>query len=417
MYSLLCHGWMAAGPHLPMRRPQPQPSEWEGGAGAGSSSIVTERWDSRRRSWRRSRTSLASSADGEAVDDGADDAPVNTLKLVGENLERQTYVFEVRLSSPLGINLAEEPAFDEMESSGGGGGGSPGTVVVVQSVVPGASADIAGLRQGDRIIATGAAIGGAMWEKRTLDGVTAAVQSRVRFGAVALRIERPFDNADEVSWRSVVSETIQVEVRKPLDMVLEERGEGDDRAVFVKRVEQSGDASGKIKAGDRVVAVSASFGDGMWASRTVEGVVSAISTRIGSTVKLTLERQVRVGDWGDHKYAEGGRGAIGQEGHEEGGVDGGEDYAEAGEAAADNDDDDDDDDDDEEYEADGAGRSDQKSSGTDGRLAEANGERASSLGGIGSTLETLEELQRTEGLTTNSTRAVLLERCCALLNR
>ena len=37
--------------------------------------------------------------------------------------------------------------------------------------------------------------------------------------------------------------------------------------------------------------------------------------------------------------------------------------------------------------------------------------------GIGSAIETLEELRRTEGLTTNSTRAVLLERCCATLNR
>ena len=340
MYSLLCHGWMAAGPHLPMRRPQPQPSEWEGGAGAGSSSIVTERWDSRRRSWRRSRTSLASSADGEAVDDGADDAPVNTLKLVGENLERQTYVFEVRLSSPLGINPAEEPAFDEMESSGGGrrrpgdrGGGAVGG---------------AGGERGHRGPAAGGPDHRHGGGHRRRHG-EAHARRRHGGGPVARALRRrgaahrrPFDNADEVSWRSVVSETIQVEVRKPLDMVLEERGEGDDRAVFVKRVEQSGDASGKIKAGDRVVAVSASFGDGMWASRTVEGVVSAISTRI-STVKLTLERQVRVGDWGDHKYAEGGRGAIGQEGHEEGGVDGGEDYAEAGEAAADNDDDDDDD--------------------------------------------------------------------------
>ena len=342
-------------------------------------------------------------------------APANKMKLVGENLERQTYVYEVRLRSPLGIKLAEEGIPDDMVAPG-----NPTTFVAVQSLVSGASAEQAGLRRGDRIVATGAAIGGAMWEKRTLDGVTAAVQSRVRFGDVALRIERPFDNSDEVSWRSVVTETIVVDVHKPLGILLEERGQGDDRKVFVKQIEASGNAalSGKVKVDDRVVAVSASFGDGLWASRTIEGVVSAITTRIGNTVKLRLERQVRVGSWGDDGAPSDdeldssavyvNKSIVGGPGGEVVDTAGGEtlEVVEGTAEAADVD-----------IQTVEGMLEGEMVAIRDTKVTDADSASGGNLNGIGSAIESLEELQRTEGLTTNSTRAVLLERCCSLIFR
>ncbi len=46
-----------------------------------------------------------------------------------------------------------------------------------------------------------------------------------------------------------------------------------------------------IRAGDLVVATSASVGDAMWAKDTLAGVQTAISTRIGQSVRLRLQRR------------------------------------------------------------------------------------------------------------------------------
>jgi hypothetical protein len=58
-------------------------------------------------------------------------------------------------------------------------------------------------------------------------------------------------------------------------------------------------ASRNALEGDRVVAVSASFGSGMWKPSTIEGIVSAVSSRLffNSPVRLQLERKVGVGKW------------------------------------------------------------------------------------------------------------------------
>ena len=171
------------------------------------------------------------------------------MRLVGEDLERRTYTYEARLASPLGIKLSQEPLLDGDSRSNVG---RATTRVVVCDVMPGGSAAEAGVRPGDRIVATGASWGGGMWESSTVDGVTSSVATKVRmFGEVRLRFERPFDGADEVTWRSVVSESFTVELEKPLGITLEERGTGEERGVFVKAVNPGGNAqaSGKVAPG------------------------------------------------------------------------------------------------------------------------------------------------------------------------
>ena len=53
-------------------------------------------------------SSVTNGGGGGDDDDDVERSGNGAMKLVGENLERQTYVFEVRLTSPLGIKLAEE---------------------------------------------------------------------------------------------------------------------------------------------------------------------------------------------------------------------------------------------------------------------------------------------------------------------
>mmetsp|Transcript_28153 Transcript_28153/g.62820 ORF Transcript_28153/g.62820 Transcript_28153/m.62820 type:complete len:894 (+) Transcript_28153:136-2817(+) len=238
----------------------------------------------------RRRVALFAVSRSQGFSDDSREFP--TMRLVGESLERRTYIYEATLKSPLGIKLAESP----LEKEEGGNS----NCVVVCEVDPSSSAGAAGVRPGDRLVATGANWGGGMWTTTTVDGVTAAVQSRLRlYGQVLIRFERPFDNADEVSWRSVVSETSVVELRKPLGITLEERGEGSERSVHVKALDPLGAAaaSGKIAVGDRVMSVSASVGDGMWEARSIDGFVSAVATRLSGPVRLKVEKKVRVGSW------------------------------------------------------------------------------------------------------------------------
>ena len=73
---------------------------------------------------------------------------------------------------------------------------------------------------------------------------------------------------------------------------LAELEERPDVGVVVTMVSEGGNAAqAGVKAGDVVLATSASIGPGMWPKRTVSGVEAAISTRIDGQVKLRLVRQ------------------------------------------------------------------------------------------------------------------------------
>ena len=253
-----------------------------------------------------SKVSSPSDQEGGWGSDWSQRGKTTQMRLVGESLERRAYIYEARLASPLGIKLAEQNSAstferDDDDDDEASDSARPASRVVVAGVERGSTAWDAGVRAGDCIVATGATWGGGMHLTSTVDGVTAAVTSRVKmFGDVNLRFERPFDSADEVSWRSVVAETFIVELAKPLGIELTEKGEGVERAVYVKTLDPAGNAalSGQVKVDDRIVAVSASIGNGLWDANSVEGVVSAVATRqLNQPIRFKLERQVSVGAW------------------------------------------------------------------------------------------------------------------------
>uniref|UniRef100_A0A6U1P4I4 PDZ domain-containing protein n=1 Tax=Fibrocapsa japonica TaxID=94617 RepID=A0A6U1P4I4_9STRA len=80
------------------------------------------------------------------------------------------------------------------------------------------------------------------------------------------------------------------EVNKPLGMVLEEDERGD---VYVADVIPGGNAArtGKIFQGDKVVMISATFGEEVWSTRGVGigSVMNAVKVRSGNSVKVVLE--------------------------------------------------------------------------------------------------------------------------------
>ena len=164
---------------------------------------------------------------------------------------------------------------DDDVSRGSGPGG-----VFIEAVAPGSPTFALGLRAGDRIVATSASVGPAMWPKNTVDGVASAVRSRIGDN-VRFRLERALVDDDgaaatttasnrprsakaaaagdrrraakndarlaaAVRSRSVVTETFELELSRPLGMTLAEVPPGAGGAV---NYEDDEDNEGRI--GDR----------------------------------------------------------------------------------------------------------------------------------------------------------------------
>ena len=360
-----------------------------------------------------SKVSSPSDQEGGWGGDLSQRGKTTQMRLVGESLERRAYIYEARLASPLGIKLAEQNSASTIErdyDDDASDSARPASRVVVAGVEKGSTAWDAGVRAGDCIVATGASWGGGMHLTSTVDGVTAAVTSRVKmFGDVNLRFERPFDSADEVSWRSVVAETFIVELAKPLGIELTEKGEGAERAVYVKTLDPAGNAalSGQVKVEDRIVAVSASIGNGLWDANSVEGVVSAVATRqLNQPIRFKLERQVSVGAWRELDGRDGSDDAFDdafedEENNEE------ERIADANDATGDAKRRED------AAEAVEKGADDNKDS--DGAVSIPREKKRDVLG-MESAGAALDSLKGTD-VSTASTQAVLFERSCALLHK
>mmetsp|Transcript_20636 Transcript_20636/g.31174 ORF Transcript_20636/g.31174 Transcript_20636/m.31174 type:complete len:209 (-) Transcript_20636:440-1066(-) len=87
-----------------------------------------------------------------------------------------------------------------------------------------------------------------------------------------------------------------VEIRKPLGLILEEDERGN---VYVASVSPGGNAarSKKIGEGDKIVMISATFGDELWSTRGVglNSIMKAIQVRAAPQVKLVLESTEETG--------------------------------------------------------------------------------------------------------------------------
>eukprot|EP00977_Amphora_coffeiformis_P015428 scaffold4510_cov183-Amphora_coffeaeformis.AAC.113 len=154
--------------------------------------------------------------------------------------------------------------------------------LLVSSVVQGGVAWKAGIRAGDILTAVSATVGGGLWPTSTLEGVQSAWRSRNILSQKAVmefrRLEEQIDNVYELT------------LEKPLGLEVQETTDG-----FVVVTGFTGSAPNlvrhAVRIGDRIVAVDSSWGDQMWPVSTVEGLVSACTSRFPkNTVRLRLER-------------------------------------------------------------------------------------------------------------------------------
>ena len=198
-------------------------------------------------------------------------------------------VFEVTVQRPLGVQWRESDG-----------------VVSVGVVMDGGNAAEQGIQAGDVVLATSASMGSQMWPKSTLEGVQSAIQTRVD-GMVRFRLRRASGQTKR-TWAGSVRQTYEVELSRPLGIVLRELPADREVAgieVAELAAEGSAAASGMVRVGDLLLATSASVGEQMWAKSTVEGALSAISTRLAlsPTVRLRLARVDEMGEWADELQA------------------------------------------------------------------------------------------------------------------
>ena len=207
---------------------------------------------------------------------------------VSEDLVKKTHRFDVSLTEPLGLTLGEAQAGKD-------------TCVYVKTVDESGGAHAAGCRAGDRVVATSATLGDAMWPKSSIAGVVSAVRSRLQLGnqKVSLRIERSLDDDEvalaELRSRESVKERWEVELQKPLGLTLK-NVDGTPTVAQIKKGGSAERSKGRVRIGDRVVGVESAFGGRMYPVTTTKEVLAAAALPTPS-ISLRLERDVRVGPW------------------------------------------------------------------------------------------------------------------------
>jgi len=244
---------------------------------------------------------------------GADD--------LGEMGEKE--IVELELERPLGFTLKEVPGYG----------------IFVDYVETGGSAANRGVQRGDKVLATSATVGGGMWEKSTMAGVLSALHSGTLLRkTVRIRFERDPVLASIVGF-SAESSTSRVDLSRALISVERARlriqqtsietfdvalplpgkdksfmGGGnpfdgmmpyglllkqDEAGVYVAEIAAQGTAaeSDLLRVGDRIVATQSSIGSSLWPKKTLDGILSATRTRMGSSITFKIERKVQLGSW------------------------------------------------------------------------------------------------------------------------
>jgi len=156
------------------------------------------------------------------------------------------------------------------------------TGTVVSSVSKKSAAWAAGVRAGDILKSTSATLGDALWPKSTLEGVRSAISSR---RATSGRIQLEFQRVSQV-----VDNQFELTLNRPIGIQLQETEDG-----FVQVTGFTENAPTlvqyAVKVGDRVLAVDSSLGDRLWPVSTVEGVISAVTSRLpGQQITMRFQR-------------------------------------------------------------------------------------------------------------------------------
>jgi pentatricopeptide repeat protein len=156
--------------------------------------------------------------------------------------------------------------------------------LLVSSVVQGGLAWQAGIRAGDIVTALSATVGEGMWPTSTLEGVQSAWRSRkILANKAVLELRRLEDVIDNV-YELTLEKPLGLEVQETPDGYVVVTGFTENAPNLVRYA---------VRIGDRITAVDSSWGDTMWPVSTVEGLISACTSRFPkSTVQLRFERPI-----------------------------------------------------------------------------------------------------------------------------
>lgn len=167
--------------------------------------------------------------------------------------------------------------------------------VIVSEVIENGLAWNAGVRLGDVLVATSATLGDNMWPKTTLEGVRSAFRSRKVMSqsmAIQFRRCRAYLEATEVI------EKFNLVLTRPMGIEVEEQEDGSIQITGFTSDAEKSIVKDTLRIGDRIVAVDSTIGEKMWPVSSVEGLVSACTTRLpGQPVRLQFERTVNVGEF------------------------------------------------------------------------------------------------------------------------
>ena len=160
-------------------------------------------------------------------------------------------------------------------------------------MTPGSAAEQLGIKEGDIIAATSATAGDQLWMHNSADGVKSALNTRfVMSPTVTVRLERDLAKIpDDVVASLQVPYTFLVRLKRPIGLHVVE---GPGKGVYVQYIKPDlGAARSKmLEVGDKIVAMSASWGDRMWEVNNVESFVVGVRMRTDTQLSFKLKRMV-----------------------------------------------------------------------------------------------------------------------------
>ena len=202
--------------------------------------------------------------------------PFNNL--VAVNLDKQTIIYEVTLNRNLSIEFAQANGY-----------------VYISNVYPNSNAEGLGIKPNDVILAISATAGDKLWFHGTVEGLVSALSTRfVMSSSVTLQLERPLSFIDNDLKNKLKIPLIQtVRIKRPIGIHVHE---GSNKGVFIQYIKPGYGAalSNRVKIGDQVVGLSASWGDRLWDIDSVESFIVSVGMRSDPYISLKLKRMVPI---------------------------------------------------------------------------------------------------------------------------
>jgi len=202
--------------------------------------------------------------------------PFNNL--VDVNLDKQTIIYEVTLNRNLSIEFAQANGY-----------------VYISNVYPNSNAEGLGIKPNDVILAISATAGDKLWFHGTVEGLVSALSTRfVMSSSVTLQLERPLSFIDNDLKNKLKIPLIQtVRIKRPIGIHVHE---GSNKGVFIQYIKPGYGAalSNRVKIGDQVVGLSASWGDRLWDIDSVESFIVSVGMRSDPYISLKLKRMVPI---------------------------------------------------------------------------------------------------------------------------